>query len=60
MPNNIQEEIKKILDEPLTPPTKQEARDILGSCGVITKDGKIAPAYKDIVTFHEKTQEEIL
>lgn len=58
MVQDISEQVKKILDEPVGTPTEQEARDALISCGVLTEDGKIAPAYKDIATFHDKTQED--
>ena len=49
MRENISEQIKKLLEEPLQTPTKQEAYDRLMACGIITNNGEIATAYKDVI-----------
>ena len=36
-----------------TPPTKEEAKEILRSCGILDKNYKIRPAYRDILIEQE-------
>lgn len=49
MREDISKRINEVLEEPLQTPTKQEAYDRLMACGIITEEGTIAPAYKDIL-----------
>ena len=57
MRENIYEQINKLLEEPLQMPTKQEAYDRLMACGVMTQDGEIAEAYKDIIVKKETNKD---